>query len=107
MYTPRSVAAALFATLPGARLSTQYSQQDADTYIYPCSSTAKVALSFGGSVNQYAIDAGDLNLGRSAFNSGYCVAALIGMDATSPYGFPVAIIGASKLFWRLFTSFNY
>lgn len=105
-YLPVTVAAALFSQVPGASRSTHYSSQGVDAYIYPCTSTAKIAFSFDGSVNQYYLDAGDLNLGGSSYESGFCVSAVMGMDATSPYGNRVAILGDT--FMKSWTTvFNY
>lgn len=90
-YLPRSVAKAVFDSIPGAFRAADYSSSTTDLYLYPCSTTAVIALSFDGSANQYSIDAGDLNLGE--VDATHCLAALIGMDSQSPYGSSVAIIG--------------
>lgn len=107
MVLPRTLTAAFYKQIPGARTHHDAAYPaTTDLYAFPCKSiaTLSVGFAFKGSVQQYPIDGRDFNAGT--LGGGYCLGAVMGMDLTSPLGTPIAVIGCSFLkSWQ--TVFNY
>ncbi|KAI0786690.1 aspartic peptidase domain-containing protein [Abortiporus biennis] len=87
IYLPDEVAAQFYGTIPGARdAAAEYGE---GFYVYPCTSTLSVSLSFSGT--NFTINSSDFNIGRVSEGSEDCVGGILGLGD----GFPsdLAIIG--------------
>lgn len=107
VYVPSSIAAAIYAAIPGAMLDAQDSGNGVSYYQYPCTSTTPVAFTFAGSTNQYTINPKDFNLGRQSMASTNCIGAIIGMDVQDANGQNFAIVGDTFIkSWYSVFSYN-
>ncbi|KAG8984722.1 hypothetical protein FRB90_005140, partial [Tulasnella sp. 427] len=72
IYIPPSQASALYATIPNST-----PDPDGRHYLFPCSSTPTVGLSFSGSTTVFNIQASQFNLGEMEEGSDMCVGAVL------------------------------
>ncbi|KAH8107980.1 acid protease [Cristinia sonorae] len=88
---PAKLTAEFYALIPGSRDAT--ADVGPGYYIYPCSSTLEVSLSFSG--KKFSIHPDDLNIGEVSESSGDCIGSIVGMGDGVPDN--LAIIGDAFL----------
>ncbi|GJE90284.1 Asp-domain-containing protein [Phanerochaete sordida] len=76
---PPSHAREFYAAIPGSRPAP--ASVGRGFYVFPCSTTARVSLSFGGQA--FSIDPRLFNLGRASARSDYCVGAVVADSSVS------------------------
>ncbi|KAL8276131.1 hypothetical protein RQP46_011462 [Phenoliferia psychrophenolica] len=89
IYVPKSQAAAIYAAIPGAALSSAYSTSTSAVYTFPCAYTGKVALTFAGITGTLPINSRDFNLGTVSATQ--CIGGIFGASYTSN-GSAIAIV---------------
>ncbi|KAJ3751730.1 aspartic peptidase domain-containing protein [Lentinula raphanica] len=89
LYLPASVAAELYAQIPGSKdASATYGS---GFYTYPCISKLDIGLVFGDMT--FRLHPDDLNLGMSMYNPAECLGSIFAMDDSDQWPSNLAIIG--------------
>lgn len=109
IYVPFTVAAAIYAAIPGSMVDVVDTVEGGlgVYYQYPCASTAelKLAIKFAG-IAPLSINPVDFNLGKTVLDPTQCIGGIVGLNFPPSTAAPVAIVG-DEFLKSHYTVFNF
>ncbi|KAL8280596.1 hypothetical protein RQP46_006919 [Phenoliferia psychrophenolica] len=105
IYLPGSVAAAMWAQVPGAEKDVADSSSTSTFYQFPCQNKPSIAFVFGGNTIGYTITPDDINFGTATGSTTMCVGSIVGQEIQGSSSNQIAIIGDAFL-KNVFTVFH-